>query len=247
MPTPTPDLSLIPISESTAIAATKSTYFDLISQVTTPATGIVVSSPEEYDAADSRLSRVRETKKSVQLKLEEEIRPRYLTLESWYSLQRELIGPIDAAEKSLKHKMADYQLRLARQKAEADRIRDEETRRLSQEAQKALTAANNPQLSAVDRARAKFQATKAVTQAQEVKEVVSIPEVKGTSSTFIPTESWKVTDLKAFLQGVINGTVPLECVQVQVVNMNMFWKMNRERVKGWPGVVVESGGRIAGR
>ena len=45
----------------------------------------------------------------------------------------------------------------------------------------------------------------------------------------------------------MDGTIPEEMVTVQSVNMNAMWKMNKEKVKGWPGVGAVEGVRIVGR
>lgn len=235
-------------SETAIIASLKSQYFTLINQVTTPAISIVVSSPEEYLAADARLPCIQSTKKKIVAELEEEIRPRYETLEAWYALKRELLDPLDTAEKSLKSKMTAFKLEEANRVWEAQRLLDEETKRLSQQAQVEVAKSNDTNLSAVGRARAKFKAKTVVEQAKEVA-VVSAPPppVKGKSSTFIPTETWQIVDRKLFLQAIIDGIIPEECIMVQAVNMNMWWKMNKEKVKAWPGVGVMEGGRVAGR
>ena len=237
------------IDDTTNITVIRDEYTKLIDIIIAPANSLIVDSPEEYTSADQRLSRIRDTKKTITNRLEEPIRPRYLNLELWYALKRDLLDPLESAEKSLKTKMSDYQLELSRKQREADRVRDEETRRLSQQAQNAIQQSSDPTLSKLDQARAKFKAKQAISAANEVSitTTTSIPTVKGTSSSFIPTETYEVTDLKAFLKGIVDGIIPIECAQVQVVNMNMFWKMSKDKVKGWPGVVVKSGGRIAGR
>jgi hypothetical protein len=236
----------IPQSNALALSTIKSEYTALITTVLEPSKALAVIGQSTYTDAELSLSSIQSAQKRVKAKLDEEIRPRYEELEQWYALKRELLSELDPAETRIKCQMADYnmeQQRLARERQKAD---DERKRQLSVQAQAEVAKVNDVTLSAIDRARAKFKATQKVEEAKQVV-VAPPPPVKSTSSTFIPTETWKVVDMKAFLQGVLDGVIPEEAVMVQVVNMNGFWKIMKEKVKGWPGVSVEVGGRVVGR
>jgi hypothetical protein len=238
----------LPISNAVTIATIKSEYLTLISTVLTPTKSLAVIGPSTYIDADSYLSSIRSCIKQVTAKLDEEIRPKYEELEQWYVLKRELLQDLTASEQRVKGQMVSYDLDQQKKAREAKRLQDEETRRLSVQAQTEVAKTTDPTLSAVDRARAKFQAKKLVDQASQVQVTLPAPvQVKAASSSFIPTETWKVVDMKAFLRGILDGKIPMDAIQVHNVNVNSFWKINKGNVKGWPGVGVEEGGRIAGR
>ncbi len=59
--------------------------------------------------------------------------------------------------------------------------------------------------------------------------------------------TWKIVDRVAFIRGVIDGTIPPEMLEIHSVNMNAMWKMNKGKVKEWPGVEVVDGVSIRGR
>ncbi len=237
---------LIPQSNALALSTIKSEYTALIATVLEPSKALAVIGQSTYTDAETALSSIQSAQKRVKAKLDEEIRPRYEELEQWYALKRELLSELDPAETRIKRQMADYNLEQQRLAREQQKVEGERKRQLSVQAQAEVAKVNDATLSAVDRARAKFKATQKVEEAKQVV-VVAPPPVKSTSSTFIPTETWKVIDMKAFLQGVLDGVIPEEAITVQVVNMNGFWKIMKEKVKTWPGVGVEEGGRIAGR
>jgi|SRR5271155_199934 hypothetical protein len=224
---------------------------DAVTAITTPvltdANYLAITDQVSYSTGDLQLLRIRDTRKLVNEKLDPIIRPIYDWLQSWYSLKRELSDPLDIAEQGLKQKMSTFQFELLKKKQESQRLIDEETRRLSQQAQAELTKSHDTGLSAIERARAKVKAQQTVTQAKEVAQTTTVAPVRAANSSVIPTTIWEVTDFKAFLKGIVDGTIPEEMVTVQSVNMNAMWKMNKEKVKGWPGVGAVEGVRIVGR
>lgn len=240
----------IPIDPSADLALIRDECDTLIRSITISALTIRVTDQASYTEADSALAKIREAKRLIEPKLEAKIVPVRAYLDKWYELRRSLTGDssdLDTAERTLKSSMGAYQLAERKRAQELQRLRDEETARLSREAEAALAKSSDPESDPIARARAKLQAKKAVTQAEEVKVATTVTPTRAPSSTFVPREDWEITDLKAFLKGVVDGIVPIEMVEVHRVKMNAMWKVSKEKVKGWPGVGKVDGGGVRGR
>jgi hypothetical protein len=234
------------IPDTQELATTKASVTSVTTPVLTDANYITVTDQASLSTADLYLKRIRDARSGVNEKLDPIIRPVYEGLQALYALKRELSDPLDLAERELKHKMTDFHM-AQRRAEELERHKvEEETRRLSELAQAEVAKSQDTGLSAIERARAKVKAKQAVVEAVTVAQPVVIP-VRATNSSFIPTEKWEITNLKEFLKGIIDGTIPEEMVSVHAVNMNAMWRMNKGKVKGWPGVRMVEGGRVAGR
>ena len=226
------------------ISTLKSDYFALISKVTAPAISHVITDPAHYHAADAILASIQSTKKSVQGKLEEKILPIRTRVDAWYALRRDLVDELDLCEKAIKAKMSSYKMEEMRKEQERVRQEQEETRKRAREAEEALRQSREAE-SAIDRAKARAKASQLVSAPMDIPPPP--PPVRASRSSSVPTQTWKIVDRVAFIRGVIDGTIPPEMIEIHSVNMNAMWKINKGKVKEWPGVDVVDGVSIRGR
>lgn len=69
----------------------------------------------------------------------------------------------------------------------------------------------------------------------------------GAGSRTVVKKVARVTDLSAFLQGIVAGVVPEICVEVNETVLRTYWEQDRGLVSCWPGVEIVDDVRVGGR
>jgi hypothetical protein len=254
-PTPTLDTSVeVAIRNEVSVQADGLTF--AISSLT-------IDNSDDYLIADELFGQIREARKRAEEIFAEKIRtpiiePTRKALDALYRLERELTKlPFEAPEKLVKSKMADWQ-RQERERIEHERevARQEEMRkqRAAFEAQQAALLAAQNARTAAQRQEAQKAAAVAAKRAEEA-EVAKHAAVeasreqvsKGTGSRVTVKRIPVVTDWVAFLKGVLDGTVPLDAVQLNPDVVGSLWRTDAGLVSAWPGVTVKEEVSVGGR
>jgi uncharacterized membrane protein YqiK len=213
---------------------------------------LTVRTDDDYLVADAILGRIKKARKTWTDRMEKVIRPIRQGLDELYALNRDVDKPLADLEEGVKGKMKAFKLEEARLLREADeRKRQEEDRlrREAEEAQRKAEAAKTPQL----RGRLEAQATRLVAQAEVVSQQDTPEPIRGTSSTTRPQKRVRIKDLVHFLQGIVDGYVPEDCVNNPRVldamqpTLNNYFKDDPVGMEAWPGVEVYDDVQIVGR
>jgi hypothetical protein len=217
------------------------------------ATGMVVASKEEYDAADVVLARLRDKRVHIMSKLIDPLKkPINEAHDRVMALEHELVDPLTAAEKILKNKMglwAQRERRIAQERADAER---QERERLEAEQREKQREADRAQ-AAGKLSRAQILRHEATELADQAEEMAAAPPVQAQTqaarSTAVTIKKWRVSDLHAVLQGILNGVTPEGIVQVNAVVVNQYMRgdPSGEVVGGWPGMEVYDDVQIRGK
>lgn len=194
------------------------------------AQAVTITSPDSYQAADIVLVKIRTARKNVSAIIEEKvgqiIKPIRKGLDQLYAVQRELTrdldGPLEQAEKTVKARMANWQL-------------DEQKKRF--EAEMARVSEPLPDDGSTD------SEPMAVPPPMPT---VSAP-VRAAGSKVIRSKEWKVTDLSAFIKAVAAGSIPEITLQVNNEVMDAYFESSREEMLTWTGCEIVDTVRIAGR
>ena len=223
-----------------------------LAQTTAPvlscANTITITDQDTYQLADNYLKFVRDAKSAVEEKLSPIIRPVYEGLQALYTLRRELTDPLDQAETRLRTSMSQFLTQERKRLAELERVRQTEIERVAREAEQTRLAARHISKSdPIARAKAALQAKRTIQAAVAIVPPPPPPPTRASHSSGVPVENWQVSDTRAFLQGVIDGTIPEEMIAIHTVNINAMWRMNKNKVKGWPGVKIVESTQIRGR
>src|SRR5207244_1200708 len=103
------------------------------------------------------------------------------------------------------------------------------------------------------RGRLEAQAARAEQAAIEVAQQAPTEGVRADSSTTRPVEKVRIDNLIHFLQGVVDGYVPEDCIgdpkvmeRVQTM-LNLYYKQDPDGMAAWPGIVIEDDIQIVGR
>lgn len=213
---------------------------------------LVVTTQDEYLIADSLRHRVKSARKTWGERMEKIIRPIRQGLDEIYGLNREVDRPLEALEASITDKMKTFKIAEARQIRLAEEKKEAEAKRLREEADAKLRQAQQaktPQM----QGRLEAAAARAQQQAVAVAQEEMPAPVQGINSTTRPVQKVKVGNHLHFLQGVIDGYVPEDCLTdikvqaaIQTV-LNRYFKDDPEGMKAWPGIEVYDDVQIVGR
>ena len=172
-----------------------------------------------YAVADNLLSVIRKARKTwadrtskITAPLKEAMAQLKVSMAEAKSFVEEVDSPLAQGEQVLRDSMRQYKLEEARLIEEERRKEQAEKDRLWREAEeKRLKAeqAKTPQMAS----RLANQAAKLEVAAATVAAPVQVPvKVQGSGTRTIRV--WRVVDLKALLQGVVDGTVPTEIISL---------------------------------
>ena len=206
---------------------------------------------------------IRQARKTAEEIFAEKIRvpilePTRKALDGLYALERELTKtPFDAAEKTVKAKMAAWQDGERRRIASEQEAARREELRKQREADAATARAAEAAASArtIEQRRAAEEAARAAEQRRQEAETARQAAieaerqrtVKGVGSKVTVVRKPVVTDMLAFLKAVVAGTVPLIAVQVNEDVVDAYWRDDAGLVSAWPGVTIEESTKIGGR
>lgn len=150
----------------------------------------VVESDEDYANAAELTAEIKRMQKKVNDYWEPMRQSSYAAYQNVMSHKKEMVGPLEAAEKTLKKKMGDYTLKKERER----KAREEEMRRLAQkEVDKKLSEAAEAELrgdvNAMEMAMAEAEVMDNVTVAGGIQS--QAPKAKGVSQS----KTWKITNI----------------------------------------------------
>lgn len=219
----------------------------LIHQVET----LTVDTPEAYLEADSLLLRIRQGRKTwgaIWTQIQEKVvKPLRESLDGTYSINRDIDGPMEQAEKTLKNKMLAFKQEEARQLRAAEEEREREARRLQAEidkANQAAEAAKNPQV------KGRMEAKAGRLQEQQTEVITSwTAPVQGAASSERKVPTPVITDPKQFWAAVGDGDIELDAKFAEELRLwlGREFKKDRDTVASWPGITVEDKLQIVGR
>lgn len=199
------------------------------------ANSLQVTTAEQYQTASALRTQIKAAKKSVVDRLEIIIRPAYEALQSLYALKKEITDPMDKADDILTGRMRQFKIAEAAEiEKEASRKRQEESRLAAEAAAKeaAATKARTVQM----RERLEAQAAAAAAQAKEVAAAPVAAPVKAMGGSTRVVKRWRCVSLMALAKAVADGEVPDDCISVNTVRMNEYFKDSPADVGAIPGI-----------
>ncbi len=231
---------------TTEIAKVRREASSLTAPVVTTVQYLTIIDSDSYANADGVLSKIRAAKKGVQEKFEPIITPIYKGLELLYKFRKELIDPLDSAEKDVKLKMSIWQTGERKRIAAENEAKEAEAAKLRKE-----LAEKEARIEAATRKSVKTALTNKTTELSEkLVEVESQPVATATKGQHSGTReiTWcLVTDPLAFYKAVVAGEIPLDVVLVDEAKLRKYYSLDPATVISWPGVKVEHKIQIVGR
>lgn len=203
---------------------------------------------DDYDKADTLLSDIRRARRDWAGKIDPILDPLSLATRNLQALNREVDRPLETLEATVKGKMKAFKQEESRRLQEAEHERQEaqrQTQRRLDEAAAILDAAKTKPFKA--RMEAKVQAIE--TELAVIEEAPRVQQVKAVSSTARTVKRWRIADLAAILQGVLDGSIPDDIMVVAstAVERNFKGEAGKALVASWPGFEVYDDVIIAGR
>ncbi len=254
----------------TAVATMNDRISTRTSAIVTSISTLTITDAVDYADADLLLVRIRQSKKLAEQIFDEEVgtpilEPMRLALNSLYALRKKMTEtPFEAAERTVKGKMAEWQKgqdairaeerRVAREEEIRRERAAEEQRRQTAEAERVAAQAKGAQArKEAEAVAARLRETQAAAEedAKRAKELAIAAEkarpVVGVGSRVTRKKQPVVVDMEAFIKGVVEGEVPAICLMVNEEVMEEYWKGDRGLVSAWPGVVIEEKVSVGGR
>lgn len=200
-------------------------------------THLQVTTEEEYQIADSYLSRVSEAQKAVKAKIdpivnpvEDAIKSLKKSIAAAKALEKEAMRPLDALEAGIKAKMRDYKIE------EARLLREAETERLRLEAQITEQLAKE-EAARTAPMRARAAEKRAVLEEQYVQQETPTKVIAASSSARTSRKP-AVASLAHFLDGIAKGYIPQDCIQIMPGVLQRYYRDDPEGVESWPGIEI---------
>lgn len=201
---------------------------------------LTVTTAEEYEAADNLLARIAQARKTWKAKLSPIIDPlndalkaAKKAMDGAKTLHKEADEPLEQLELTVRGQMKAFKLEEHRQLQEAQRE------------QERLQAALQEQLEREATARTAQQRAKATVQREVLEQRVEQAVEAAPAAVYVENSSTRVSrkvrvsSLRDLLQGILDGYVPEDCVEVRMPRVNAYFKEHGEAMASWPGVVVE--------
>lgn len=200
---------------------------------------LVVTTPEQYEQADQLLTRVREARRRWLGKLSPILDPLAETMKSAKkamdgakALLNEADKPLEQLELQVRGAMKTYKIEEARQIREAQDEQALLQQEIAATAAREAAARTAPQRARIAQQRENLEAlADAVTLETPAKTIV---DNSGTRTK----PAWRIKDHAEFLKYVGDGTLPADCVLVNTVKMNAYFKDDPEGMKAWPGIEI---------
>ncbi len=212
--------------------------------------GLEVVDEESYQVADELIGQIRQRRKgwepiwgAIQERM---IKPLRETLEGAYSINRDVDGALEKAEKQLKGKMADYKDKERLRIAAENRKRDEDAERLQaqiEETKRKLEDARGSVKGVLTRNLNRLDS-----QQQAVMETVPLP-VLGTNSSDRVVKVLTVTNLPEFVK-FLDPNEPMYMPILNAINsvLRSEGRTNERKAEmaQWPGVELVDRTQIVG-
>lgn len=199
--------------------------------------GLSIQTADDYLIADGYLGRVCEARKRWASKLAPILDPLAASMrlakqamEGAKGLLNEVDKPLEQLELRLRAGMKTFKVEEQRQLQEARQEQERLQREIELKAQQEAAARTAPQ-----RARIAQQRETLEQLAVSVEEETPLA-VTGEQSKTRGKRAWRIKDLPAFLRSVASGELESDCVLVNTVVMNRYFKEHGEDMAAWPGV-----------
>lgn len=244
--------TVIPATASVNQEAVKQEGLQVLEPLAHSVDGLEVITPADYHRADQVLHRIKAARKTWSDRMEKIIRPIRQGLDELYGLNREVDKPLEALEETVKSRMKSFKVEELRQLRAAEAERERETARLRREAEEKAAAALKA-TTAQMKGRLQAAATRMVQQAMVVEQQETPAPTIAESSTTRPVQKVRIANLTHFIQGIVDGYVPEDCIDNPKVldalqsKLNAYFKADAEGMKAWPGVEVYEDVQIVGR
>lgn len=190
---------------------------------------------EHYELASSLRTKIKAAKKSVVDRLDIIIRPAYEALQALYLLKKEIIDPMDKADEVLTIQMRQFKIAEAAEIEQANRAKREQEDKLRREAE-AKEAAAAKARTAQMRGRLEAQAAAATEKAKEVAAAPVAAPIKATGGSTRIVKRWRCVNLQLLAKAVADGEVPDDCISINTVRMNEYFKDSPADVAAIPGI-----------
>lgn len=231
-----------------------STELEIVKRETAPIISrtetLEVTDPQSYAVADSLLTKIVTTRKTIKTRLSKILDPLKEALKQAQSLLSEVDTPLSEAESTIRGSMKDYKLEEAGQANLAARKREEEAAELRRQADLKKLAESKAK---TQQMRDKLAAQRAELETKaDVTEVAPAPAlVKAAGSTTRTVKVPIVIDECAFIKAVASGLIPPDTLSFHMVNIKAHCKSRPDLVAKWPGLdiiddiqIVHQSGRI---
>ena len=216
---------------------------DLSPAIVEEAATFLVTSKD--DLAEAAILRTR--LKNIESRVEEPVDPVIKLirtgLDRLYEAKRNALAPGVQADGWLKRRMEEYQAVEKRKAVEAEQAAQRaqaEARRVREESERAAREAQSAEAREIarqDMERARQQEENAKRARVAAAVTVATPaKIAGAKTR--TTKAPEVTDMQAFLAGVVGGMVPEACVEVNRPFLMELWREDRAMVLAMPGVEV---------
>ena len=274
----TPDSSSnIAVSTQSAIARVRPIATASLSPVVAEAAAIVIRDADSYQGADLFLFRIRQARKKIADLITPIKKPINEAKAAVMKLEHELDDPLEAAEATIKGRMAAWQIEDRRRVEEERRRQQEELYRVEREAAAKRMEADRQRLAEAEAARRAQEAKTAAARAQAQREAEAarlktleaeraagaletqsdtlvaapVPEVvKAAGSRVIETVKWRVKHpggFAALVEAVYAGDVPIDALTTNDRWIEAEWQKDRGMVGSWAGIEVWKETRVGGR
>lgn len=211
---------------------------------------MVVETPEQYQQADVLLSKVQGSRKTwagIYGNIYERVlKPMRQALEGGYAINREIDGPLEKAEKSIKNAMKVFKVEEARQKQLEDRERQEREDTIAEEIERKRLAeeqAKTPQM----RGKLAVQREKLEEKlADTIAETPTVVEADHSTTRWIPTPV--VSNYAMCLVTIAEENImDVKFMEDLKSFLGRTFKADPGVVRGMAGVTVENLPQIVGR
>jgi len=216
----------------------KAEYSPLIERARAAAIAIVDA--PSFTIAGNLYTEIKGRMKKVHKILDPFVDRAYKAYKADYAERDRYLAPLEEAEALLKKPLGEWQAAEKRKQEEAQRALEAQARKEAEEAQIA-------QAEAAAAAGNKEMAEEIISQPTVAAPVVApkiVPKVAGLS--FRDSYSAQVTDLKALLKGVLEGTVPMAAIEANQSFLNTQARALKAELK-YPGVRVLNNNTPVGR
>jgi|SRR5579863_370417 len=225
--------SQVDVSELTAIRADTSTALVPLSKRMAV---LAVVDAETYHRADGLLSQIANVRAQLEARIKLILSPLDTAKREIEKSRKEITRfrdeldrPLADMETDVRGMMREFKLEERRLLEEAEQKRIEEQRRLRQEAEEAQRKADAARNKAV-REQLQAKALQLEDKAEAAMAPTLAPVVGAAHSTTRKVFSVKVTDLKAVLKGVLDGTIPEIVIDVE----DLGKRADQLRRQGYP-------------
>lgn len=194
-----------------------------------------VTDPKTLAEADSYLGRIIEAQRVVEAKIDTILRPLNDARNAALALRRDINAPLERIEQQVRSAMDAYRT-LERKRIQA--AEDERLKRIKEIEAEELKARMAAAKAPTTRQREILEA-KAEEINEKVAGLVATPQpeqVRLAASTTRTIKRLKVTNLHEVLQGILDGIIPDDVIEVQPTILDKYRQMGEALVKDWPGV-----------